>query len=163
MARRICLVSGLNSHLSTFRDPKRSNWYSPGHSVGFSSAPLGQNLAGSGRSVGVNFDPLLGTTLAILCLLERENQPRRRLGQKAPYWSAQPKVASAELRFDKTCTSTCSTEMGNPFGRLSTPDPLCMQAALSTTRCCNASLVRGRKDSSLQGKGWDDGTASTDG
>lgn len=73
VARRICLVSGLNSHLSTSRDPKRSNWYSPGHSVGFGRAPPGQNLAGSGRSVGVNFDPLLRTTLAILCLLEGES------------------------------------------------------------------------------------------
>lgn len=69
---RLC-VSGLNSHLGTFRDPKRSNWYSPGHSVGFSRAPLGQNLPGSGRSVGVHFDPLLGPTLAIVCLLEGES------------------------------------------------------------------------------------------
>lgn len=66
-------VSGLNSHLSTFRDAKRSNWYNPGHSVGFSRAPLGQNLPGSGRSVGVHFHPLLGPTLAIVCLSQGQS------------------------------------------------------------------------------------------
>lgn len=83
MAWRVC-VSGLNSHLSTFRDPKRSNWYSPGHSVGFSRAPPGQNLPWSGRSVGVHFiNPLLGPTLAIVCLLEGESAQKETRSESA--------------------------------------------------------------------------------
>lgn len=116
MARRICPASGLKAHLGTSRDAKRSNWYSPGHSVGFSRAPPGQNLAGSGRSVGVNLNPLLGATLAIVCLAEARISPERDSVRMRPMGTRSPRSPSGELCLDKTCTSTCSAQMGSPFG-----------------------------------------------
>lgn len=151
VARRICLVLGLNSHLSKFRDPKRSNWYSPGHSVGFSRAPLGQNLAGLGRSVGVNFDPLLRITLANPVPLRERISPEADSVKNHPIGTRSPR----SLRLSHVSTRLVRAPVQLRWEILSAP--IHTVSTLYASRPLHHEVLEcligpGRKDSLLQGK-----------